>query len=65
MPFAFRVMASGFALVAELIVAERECCPVLDIRIGSPNLIWEPVIVRVTGPAGGKEFVKTILCNPR
>jgi len=63
--YAFRVPGNGkwIAIIAEMIVAERECCPFLTFElVAQPNM--GPVIVRVTGPAGGKEFVKTILCKP-
>lgn len=44
-------------------VAERECCPFLAFEvIALPDK--GPVIVRVTGPAGTKEFLKTLLCTP-
>ena len=49
-------------LVVELIVAERECCPFLTFEVTAlPNM--GPVIVRVTGPAGTKEFLRAILCK--
>ena len=51
------------AITAEMIVAERECCPFLTFEfVAQPSM--GPVIVRVTGPAGTKDFVKTILCKP-
>ena len=62
--YAFRLPGDGewIGLIAELIAAERECCPFLTFElVAQPNM--GPVIVRVTGPAGGKEFVKTILCK--
>jgi hypothetical protein len=47
-------------LVVELIVAERECCPFLTFEVTAlPNM--GPIIVRVTGPAATKEFLKTLL----
>jgi len=50
-------------LVAELIVAERECCPFLTFELTAlPNR--GPLIVRVIGPPGDKEFVKTVLWKP-
>ena len=50
-------------LVVELIVAERECCPFLTFEVTAlPNM--GPIIVRVTGPAATKEFLKTLLCKP-
>ena len=48
----------SIALAAELIAAERECCLFLTFElIAQPNNV--PVILRVTGPDGAKEFVKT------
>jgi hypothetical protein len=63
--YAFRVPGDGkrMAIIAEMIVAERECCPFLTFElVAQPNM--GPVIVRVTGPAGGKEFWKTVFCKP-
>jgi len=63
--YAFRLPGDGewIGLIAELIAAERECCPFLTFElVAQPNM--GPVIVRVTGPAGGKEFVSAILCKP-
>lgn len=59
--FAFRLTGDGklIGLTAELIVAERECCPFLTFElVALPDK--GPVIVRVTGPAGTKEFVKSV-----
>jgi hypothetical protein len=51
---------SSIGLIAELIVAERECCPFLAFELAAlPNN--GPAIVKVTGTAGAKEFVRTIL----
>jgi len=48
-----------FAQVADLIIAERECCPFLTFQ-----LIAEPTMgaltVRMTGPDGTKEFLRTL-----
>ena len=63
--YAFRVPGNGkwIATTAEMIVAERECCPFLTFElVAQPNM--GPVIVRVTGPAGGKEILKAILGKP-
>jgi len=55
--------SKSIRLTAELIVAERECCPFLTFEISAlPNM--GPVIVRVVGPAATKEFLRTILCKP-
>jgi hypothetical protein len=62
--YAFRVPGDGkwIGLIAELIVAERECCPFLAFEVAAlPNM--GPVIVRVIGPAGTKEFLRTVLCK--
>jgi hypothetical protein len=60
--YAFRLPGDGerIRLVAELIVAERECCPFLAFELtAEPNS--GPMIVRLTGPAGTREFLRTIL----
>jgi hypothetical protein len=62
--YAYRVLGDRkwIAIVAELMVAERECCPFLTFELAAqPNM--GPVTFRVTGPAGTKDFLKTILCN--
>ena len=63
--YAFRLAGDGkwMRLIAELIVAERECCPFLVFElVARPNK--GPLIVRVTAPAGTKEFLRTLLCKP-
>ena len=63
--YAFRVLGDGkwISMLAEMIVTERECCPFLTFElVAQPNV--GPVIVRVTGPAGAKDFLKTVLCKP-
>jgi hypothetical protein len=58
--YAFRLPGEWIRLAAELIAAERECCPFLVFEVSAlPNL--GPVTVRVIGPAGTKEFLKTLL----
>jgi hypothetical protein len=62
--YAFRIPgeASWIRLVAELMVVERECCPFLTFELtAEPN--HGPMIMRVTGPVGTKEFLRTILCK--
>jgi hypothetical protein len=50
-------------LVVELIVAERACCPFLTFAVTAlPHA--GPIVVRVTGPAATKEFLKVLLCKP-
>ena len=59
--YVFRVPGDKkwMAVLWEAIVAERECCPFLTFELtAQPNM--GPVSVRVTGPAGTKEFLKTI-----
>lgn len=48
------------AVAAELIAAERECCPFLRFELTAEPAMG-PVTVRMTGPAGTKEFLKAIL----
>jgi hypothetical protein len=63
--YAFRVPGDRkwVAITAEMIAAERECCPFLTFEfVAQPSM--GPVIVRVTGPAGTKSFLKTVLCKP-
>jgi hypothetical protein len=63
--YAFRVPGDGkcIAMIAKMIVAERECCPFLTFElVAQPNM--RQIIVRVTGPAGTKDFLKTVLCKP-
>ena len=58
---AFRLSGRGewIGLIAELMVAERECCPFVAFEvIALPNK--GPLIVRVTGPDGTKEFVRSV-----
>ena len=60
--YAFRLPGDGesIGLVAELIVAERECCPFLFFELAAePN--QGSITVSVTGPDGTKEFLRTIL----
>ena len=63
--YAFHLPGDGkwIATIAKMIVAERECCPFLTFElVAQPNM--GPVIVRVTGPAGGKEILKALLGKP-
>lgn len=62
--YAFRVPGDRkwVAIAAEMIAAERECCPFLTfVFVAQPSM--GPVIIRVTGPAGTKSFLKTVLCK--
>jgi hypothetical protein len=63
--YAFRIPGDGERIrrVAELIVAERECCPFLVFGVSAlPNM--GPVTVRVSGPTGTKEFLSRLLGVP-
>ena len=62
--YAFRIPgeANSIGLITELIVSERECCPFLTFEVVAQANMGQ-IIVRVTGPSGAKEFVRTILCN--
>ena len=60
--YAFRLPDDGesIQIVANLIIAERQCCPFLGFNlVAQPNK--GPVIVRVAGPTGTKEFLESIL----
>jgi len=64
--YVFRVAGDKkwMAAVWEAIAAERECCPFLTFELTAlPNR--GPVTVSVTGPAGTKDFLKTILSRLR
>lgn len=60
---AFRVPGDRkcLAVVADLILAERQCCPFLTFQLTAEPTMG-PVTLRVTGPVGTKEFLRTILC---
>ena len=63
--YAFHLPGEGkwIRLVAELIVAERACCPFLTFAAAAlPHA--GPIIFRVTGPAATKEFLRVLLCKP-
>jgi hypothetical protein len=62
--YAFRVPGDceWIAMIAEMIMAERECCPFLTFElVAQPSM--GPLMVRVTGPPGSKDFLKTIFCK--
>jgi hypothetical protein len=67
LPDGFAFLAPGentwIALLAELIEAERECCPFLRFELtAEPDM--GPVTLSVTGPPGSKAFLKKLLCKP-
>jgi hypothetical protein len=58
--FQFSGAPIWIGIAAELMVAERECCPFLSFELtADPD--QGPVTVRVTGPRDAKEFLKTLL----
>jgi len=60
--YTFRLPGEGesIRLVAELIAAERECCPFLTFELSAePNR--GPLRLRVSGPGGTKEFLKALI----
>jgi len=63
--YAFRLPGDSalIGLAAQLIVAERGCCAFLTFELAALHNSG-PLIVRVTGPAGTKEFIKTIFLTP-
>jgi len=63
--WSFRLPGEGkwILLVGELIAAERECCPFLTFELAAlPDK--GPLIVRVIGPPGAREFVQVVLWKP-
>jgi hypothetical protein len=63
--YAFRLSGDvdSVRLVADLITAERACCRFLKFElVAQPNM--GSVEVRVTGPAGTKEFLSSLLGLP-
>jgi hypothetical protein len=62
--YAFRIPGDDkwIGAVAELIAAERECCRFLTFKLTiAPNI--GPVILRVTGPSGTKDFLRMTFCK--
>lgn len=67
LPDGFAFIAPGekvwIALLADLVAAERECCPFMRFELAAePNM--GQVTLSVTGPAGAKAFLKKLLCEP-
>jgi hypothetical protein len=51
-------------LVADLIIAERECCPFLRFELtAEPKM--RALTIRITGPEGTKQFLRSILAMPQ
>lgn len=66
LPDGFAFHAPGdetwISLLAELMVAERECCPFMRFELrAEPSM--GPVTLSVTGPPGAKAFLKKHLCT--
>jgi hypothetical protein len=63
--YAFCLPGDGkwVVMVAELIVAERECCLFLTFELTAQPAMG-PLTFRVFGPSGAKAFLKTILGIP-
>lgn len=62
--YAFRVPGKkrSLELAAQLLIAERECCPFLTFQImAEPQM--GPLTIRITGPDGSKEFLRSILAS--
>lgn len=57
--YAFSLPGDKISMVAELMIAERECCPFLTFELTAEANLG-PLVLRVTGPAGTKEFLKSI-----
>jgi hypothetical protein len=60
--YAFRLPgdSKSLALVAELISLERMCCLFFKFELtAQPNM--GPLVLRITGPAGTKEFLKSLI----
>jgi hypothetical protein len=48
------------SLAAELIATERECCPFLRFELAADPGMGS-VTLRMTGPSGTKQFIKSVL----
>jgi hypothetical protein len=64
--YAFRIPGENrwLALVADLIIAERECCPFLTFELTAEPKMGA-LTIRITGPEGTKEFLRSILAMPQ
>ena len=60
--YAFRIPGEKrwLALIADLIIAERECCPCLTFELTAEPKMGA-LTIRITGPEGTKEFLESIL----
>ena len=62
--YAFRIPGEKkwLALVADLIITERECCPFLRFELTAEPKMGA-LTIRMTGPEGTKQFLRSILAN--
>jgi hypothetical protein len=59
--FRFPAGRKHLAALADLIAAERECCPFLGFRL-DVEPYGESVVLYLSGPADSKEFLKATFC---
>jgi len=59
--YAFRIPGdkNWLALVADLMMAERDCCPFLAFQLTAEPYMGA-LTVRITGPDGTKELLKSV-----
>jgi len=50
--------------VADLIIAERECCPFLTFELTAEPKMGA-LTIRITGPESTKQFLRSILAMPQ
>ena len=64
--YAFRTPGENrwLALVADLIIAKRECCPFLTFELTTEPKMGA-LTIRITGPEGTNEFLRSILAMPQ
>ena len=64
--YAFRIAGEKrwLALVADLIIAKRECCPFLTFELTTEPKMGA-LTIRITGPEGTNEFLRSILAMPQ
>ena len=64
--YAFRIPGENrwLTLVADLIIAERECCPFLRFELTAEPKMGA-FTIRITGPEGTKQFLRSILVMPQ
>ena len=49
-------------LLAEVMIAERECCPFLQFQLMAEPQMGN-ITLQITGPEGTKEFVKSLFAG--